>query len=235
MLVESSELPISTPGVCIVASCLLCFMLCWEQVGTSKWSWIQQCHGRNQFASHVPLCSSNLLSVVGGVCSANMCPLAICSNWVLALDYQHEIRCWPVAHLPLRRHSASNPYWVTWATGLVPEVCCHGARRCSADFPGRNKKPYVPSKLHLGGGSLLIWAVVRVSQHFFPLHSHHVSHEPPVRTRVSYLLQFASTWCTSNLAKLVRWWFFQSVSIYETHLWSLCPVPSCVGGNNTSF
>lgn len=36
MLVESSELPISTPGVCIMASYLLCCLLCWEQVGTVK-------------------------------------------------------------------------------------------------------------------------------------------------------------------------------------------------------
>lgn len=47
MLVESSELPISPPGVCIVASYLLCCLLCWEQVGTAKGSRIQQCHGRN--------------------------------------------------------------------------------------------------------------------------------------------------------------------------------------------
>lgn len=164
-----------------------------------------------------------------------MCPLALCSSWVLAVDCQHEIRCWPVAHLPLWRHSASKPYWVTWAMGLVPEVCCHGARRCSADFPGRNKKPCVLLKLHLGGGYLLTWAVVRVSQHFFPLHSHCVSQELPVSTRVGFMLQFASTWCTSNLVKLVRWSFCQSIRISETHLWSLCHVPSCVGGNNTSF
>lgn len=117
----------------------------------------------------------------------------------------------------------------------MPQVCCHGARRCSADFPGRNKKPYVLFKFHLGGGYLLTWAVFRFIHHFFPLHSHCVSHELPVSTRVGYLLQFACTWCTSNLAKLVRWWLCQSIRISETHLCSLCPVPLCVGGNNTSF
>lgn len=133
------------PGVCIVASCLLCWLLCWEWMGTSKWNWIHQCHTKNRFASHIPLCSSNLLDVVSGVCWANVFPLAVCSGWVLALDYQHEIRCWPAAYLLLRRRSASNPYWVTWKVGLVPEVPCHGfSWEMLSRFPRQQQKALCP-------------------------------------------------------------------------------------------
>lgn len=157
---------------------------------TSKWGWIQQRHSKNRFASHIPLRSSSLLDDASGVCQANMCPLAICSSWVLALDYQCEIRCWPVACLPLWRRSASNPYWVTQGVGLVPEVPCHGfSWEALSRFPSQQQKALCPVQTSSGrGGELLGWAVVGVSQPSFPHRSRRISHELLVSIRVCYLL-----------------------------------------------
>lgn len=136
MSAESWELSISTPGVCMIASCPLCCSLHWGWVGANMWSWIQQCNGKNWFASHTPSYSINLLGVVGCVCWVNMCLQAACSSWVLALGYQHEIRCWLKAQLPPQRHAASHPFWVTWGVGLVPEIPYDGSNHAALKLWG---------------------------------------------------------------------------------------------------
>lgn len=187
-------------------------------MGTSKWSWIQQCHSRNWFSSQLPLSSSNLLHVAAGICWANTCPLALCSGWLLALDYQHEIRCWPAAHLPLWRHSVSNPYWVTWGVGLMPEVSCHAfSWEVLGRFPSQKQKALCPIQTSSGrGGEPLGWAVVGESATLpspITLTTDHIGCQSAAEFDTCSL---ASSRCISGLPKLVRWWCCQSVYMKHT-------------------